>query len=373
MNVEKQRIIHCIDSLITGGAETLLKNSIELLPEFEHTVVSLAPLVNELNVASITSAEVVSLDHTGWKSLFRSIIKLRSIIKNKKPLLVHSHLFYSSICARLAVPSRIPLLSSLHSLYSRDAFLKNRKSLLAERFTLKNNHAILAVSKEVLEDYLKYVPFKGKSFILHNFLPATMFVPKQPRQENNKARFVAIGNLKEAKNYFYLLQIFQCLKRENVSLDIYGTGYMQKNLQEVINAEDLPVKLCGWVRDMPAILSRYDYFIQASSHEGFGISVIEAMASNLAVFLSDIPVFREITKGLAVFFPLDDPQGAASLIINNLQEQKNLASRTREAFAFVKKEYGPEEYKRELLKIYSEITGKAVDQHGARLNIGRLL
>jgi glycosyltransferase involved in cell wall biosynthesis len=97
------------------------------------------------------------------------------------------------------------------------------------------------------------------------------------------------------------------------------------------------------------------------------------MASNLPVFLSDIPVFREITKGLAVFFPLDDPQGAASLIINNLQEQKNLASRTREAFAFVKKEYRPEEYKRELLKIYSEITGKAVDQHGARLNIGRLL
>jgi glycosyltransferase involved in cell wall biosynthesis len=356
--MNRQRIIHCIDSLYTGGAETLLKNSIELLPEFDHTVVSLAPLVNDKNVANITSAEVVSLDHTSWKSLPRSMIKLRRIIRKQKPLLVHSHLFYSTICARLAVPSGIPLISSLHSLYSRDAFSKNKKSLLAERFTLRDRHAIIAVSKGVLKDYLDYVPFKGKSFILHNFLPSGMFVQQPEIQENEQARFIAIGNLKEAKNYPFLLQVFRCLKKENVRLDIYGTGYMQQELQEVIDKEELPIKLCGWAVDLPSILRRYDYFIQASSHEGFGISVIEAMASGLPVFLSDIPVFREITKGMAVFFPLDVPNAAATLIMKNLKDQKTLSDRTREALAFVQKEYGFEGYKCQLLKIYSEVTGK---------------
>jgi glycosyltransferase involved in cell wall biosynthesis len=362
MNKARQRIIHCIDSLLTGGAETLLKNSIALLPEFDHTVVSLAPLADHQNVASIALAEVLSLDHTGWKNLPGSVIRLRKIIKDTKPLLVHSHLFYSTICARLAVPFHVPLLSSLHSLYSQDAFSKNMKSLLAERFTLKKRHSIIAVSEGVLKDYLEYVPFKGKTFILHNFLPETMFAGKKVKLPNSHSPFVAIGNLKEAKNYPFLLKDFSHLKDQDIRLDIYGTGSMEESLQATIDAERLPVKLCGWASDMEAILSGYDYFIQASAHEGFGISVIEAMASGLPVFLSDIPVFREITGGLATFFSLDDPEATAALIRKNLENKNALWLQAEKAFDFVKQKYGPESYRAELLKIYGEATGKNLQE-----------
>jgi glycosyltransferase involved in cell wall biosynthesis len=360
MNKARQRIIHCIDSLLTGGAETLLKNTIALLPEFDHTVVSLAPLAKLQNVASIASAEILSLDHTGWKDLPGSVIRLRKIIKNRKPLLVHSHLFYSTICARLAVPSHIPLLSSLHSLYSQDAFSKNKKSLLAERITLKKKHSIIAVSEGVLKDYLEYVPFKGKTFILHNFLPAEMFYQNVVQLKDGLARFIAIGNLKEAKNYPFLLQIFRYLKNENVNLDIFGTGYMQHKLQQVIDSEELPVKLCGWATDLPSLLTKYEFFIQASSHEGFGISVIEAMAVGLPVFISDIPVFREITNGNAIFFPLNDPVLAAQLIWSEINDKRKLKINGIEGLRFVQNEYSQQKYRDRLLKIYSEVTGIAL-------------
>src|SRR5690606_17908609 len=111
-----------------------------------------------------------------------------------------------------------------------------------------------------------------------------------------KIKLVAVGNLKEAKNYFYLLEIFNQLKGLHITLDIYGIGYQKKELMDYIQKNELDVQLCGLKSIDPSVLQQYDYFIQASLHEGFGISVIEAMACGIPVILSDIPVFREITN-----------------------------------------------------------------------------
>ena len=46
----------------------------------------------------------------------------------------------------------------------------------------------------------------------------------------------------------------------------------------------------------------------ASEIEGFGLPVVEAFQRGLPVMCSDIPVFREIADGKAVFFSLADPR-----------------------------------------------------------------
>ena len=81
-----------------------------------------------------------------------------------------------------------------------------------------------------------------------------------------------------------------------------------------IDKYDLPVTLRGIIRETKPLFKNYDLFIQASLHEGFGLSVIEAMASGLPVFISDIPVFHEITNDFAHFFPLNDSLKAATLL-----------------------------------------------------------
>lgn len=49
-----------------------------------------------------------------------------------------------------------------------------------------------------------------------------------------------------------------------------------------------------------------DALVHASRMEGFGIPVIEALACGTSLILSDIPVYREIAEGMAVFVaPLD--------------------------------------------------------------------
>jgi glycosyltransferase involved in cell wall biosynthesis len=340
-----------------GGAELLLKNTIQLLPGFEHIVVYLHGPADLTEDFTGLGVEVICIQHKGWQSLLFSVIKLKKIIKERKPILVHSHLFHSTICARLAVPVSVPLVSTIHSLYSKDAFKKNIKSLFAARLTLKKRHALIAVSDYVLQDYLNYVPFKGKRFVLYNFLPDVLFQNASHQPPRKTIKLVAVGNLKEAKNYSYLLEVFRHLKETGVSLDIYGTGSLEKELKAYINKEKLNVRLCGSTNDVSGIFQQYDFFIQASSHEGFGLSVIEAMAAGIPVLLSDIPVFREITNGLANFFPLDKAGAAAETLVRvfNKTYPSALAS---EAFNFVQENYSAKLYRQKLLSIYEEVTQK---------------
>jgi alpha-1,3-mannosyltransferase len=56
--------------------------------------------------------------------------------------------------------------------------------------------------------------------------------------------------------------------------------------------------------DLARLIATASYFVSLSAHEGFGISVVEAMSAGLVPILSDIPPFREFirraAKGLLV-------------------------------------------------------------------------
>ena len=57
-------------------------------------------------------------------------------------------------------------------------------------------------------------------------------------------------------------------------------------------------------------------FIFPSSHEGFGLPIIESMKAECPVVCSDIPVFREIADGAAEFFNLNDNNNLVDAIEN---------------------------------------------------------
>jgi glycosyltransferase involved in cell wall biosynthesis len=347
-------IIHIIDTLGRGGAEILLKNSIKNLPEYKHVVVYLNKPA-DLKKIFKGDTEFICLEHKGWKTFLKTIIKIRKIIVQKKPVLVHSHLFYSNILARFAIPVDVPLVSNLHSMYSYDAFQKNRLSMILERLSVKRHHSIIAVSKFVLKDYLKFVNFKGKTFVHYNFIPDEFFNINGSGSFQGQLKGIAIGNLKEAKNYHYLLKIFNKLKGQNVSLDIIGEGLQREELQKSIDEQNLPVKILGTVENIQPLFQNYNFFIQASTHEGFGLSVIEAMASGVPVLLSDIPVFHEITNRLAHFFPLDNAVKAAEIIFDLLEDESVLNKYKNDAFDYCKEIYNEETHKKELIKIYEQI------------------
>lgn len=76
----------------------------------------------------------------------------------------------------------------------------------------------------------------------------------------------------------------------NVSLDIYGQGGDQKRIQEVIDfnhASDY-IHLMGQ-QNLDELYVKYSAYIAASTSEGFGLSLLEAVGSGLPMIGFDVP------------------------------------------------------------------------------------
>jgi L-malate glycosyltransferase len=302
----RKKVLHVIDSLTRGGAEVLLIGVIQSLPDYEHQVVTLE---NKIDFSSkeLNSVQVTSLGFYGKSQIPAAVFKLRNFIKQYQPDIIHSHLFWSTVIARLARPGKIKFIFTVHSILSLDAFKVNYLSLILEKFTYSKNQILISVSKAVQEDYNKYIGIKGQDYVLHNFIEPAFVQPTYKSFENKKLlRMVAVGNLKAVKNYQFLIDAFKELKGADVSLDIYGEGSLRIELQKEIDEFCLPIRLMGKINRVYEVLPNYDIFVMSSIYEGFGIAPVEAMAAGLPAMLSDIPVLREITNNNAIFFNLNE-------------------------------------------------------------------
>ena len=61
-------------------------------------------------------------------------------------------------------------------------------------------------------------------------------------------------------------------------------------------------------------------FASVSRYEPFGLAVLEAAQAGCALVLSDIPTFRELWDGAALFVPPEDPVALAEALRNTLQD-----------------------------------------------------
>lgn len=304
--MRKTSILHIIDSLTVGGAEKLLVSTINGLPEFEHHLIYLSG--SDALLPQLTApCRVFKLGVVTKIGFFRSAFFLRRYIRKHKISIVHSHLCLATVIARMGCPSDVKLFSTIHNLPSKSYFKASKLLKWMEKITYRRRHHIIAICKEVYNDYDRCIGIKGPYTILYNFIEDKFFKQnfKYPGH-NCKLNLVAVGNLKYQKNYPYLVEVFKKLP-EHIRLDVYGSGDLAYKLQEDIDRYNLNIRLCGVRHDMEKILPEYDALVMSSHYEGQPLAVLEAMASGVPVILSDIPVLHEVTDSKAVFFDIKDP------------------------------------------------------------------
>jgi glycosyltransferase involved in cell wall biosynthesis len=353
-------IIHVIDSLGIGGAEILLVNTIPLIKNYEHIVICLMPKEDLKQSILHELKAFYQLGVKGKKDWVKAVFGMRKIIQSNRPALVHAHLQISSLLARMACPANVPLVFTIHSTFSEDAFRHNKLAVWMERLTVRKRHHLIGVSRFVIEDYSRFVPFKGSIHVLYNFIPKKFFKNTQKNYSSigPGLKIIAVGNLKAAKNYPYLLDAFKLLKDVPVSLDIYGDGPQRETLLKIIEENYLNVRLKGKSGAVDEVMQDYDLYIISSKHEGYGIAPLEAMAGGLPVMASDIPVLREVTAGNALFFDLNNSGDLVRKIKTVLEGKINLQDLALKGQLRAREIASEEGYIKNLNSIYQSIINK---------------
>ena len=355
--MKRKRIIHVIDNLGRGGAETLL---VDLLPdlasEYDIILVTLNDVL-DFEPAQIICKERVCLHYKGLPDLLFVAKRLKKIIKKFQPDLVRSQLYWSTIIARLACPREIPLFFSVHATMNDDPIAIHKRYFLntLEKVTYRKWQHMIGVTQAVIESFKIFHPRHGKTILLHNFVRDQFFHQHfQASYDGSRPlRLVSVGNIRLIKNIPYLVHAMSQLPQDKVSLDIYGDGPLRGEVENLIEKYSLPnVNLKGKRSDIHHVLSLYDAFISPSTVEGFGIAVAEAMTIGLPVIISDIPVYREIAGEKALYLNNKDHHSLFAIIQSILNGEEDLKKQSDENRLYARIMFSKEGYLQKLKAIY---------------------
>jgi glycosyltransferase involved in cell wall biosynthesis len=357
----KKRVLHVINSLTIGGAEMLLVNSLSpggLNEHVENYLVYFIKGGDHLVSVVDKNVKQFCLDYKGGSDIVRLLRQLRKIITNNKIDIIHTHLNPSDFYVNLVRPKNIPQVHTLHIAYSTDLETRNSLKFLERTlFFNKQDCNLIFLSEFNKKDFLANVHFKGRSFVVPNFVDDSFFL-HQPKRFTGSAetrlKVIAVGNFRDQKNYFYLLDIFKLLTGQNIQLDIYGGGDLEK-YRKVIDENKLNVNLKGQITNVNDVIADYDLFIMSSTNEGFPLSVFEAMAAGVPVMLTDIGPLTAIVKDNALYFKLNDAAAAAAKLIAVEQNKIDINEMAVKAKTYAEQMVRRDIYVKNLLDIYNQL------------------
>jgi glycosyltransferase involved in cell wall biosynthesis len=342
-----RRVLHVIDSLDLGGAQTVLLNLASALPAHGwHMEVAamhgrgmFAEPLQELG------ATVHSLSPSKWIPAY--LWNFPRLLASQRYDVLHFHLFGSNWIAKplAALVSRSPRVNHDHC---NDHF-RHRKlaALWLDALTNRLSDQVIAVSESTRDFLLAHEDLpSGRVRLQHNTVDCSLFQPPTPSEKLASRRLFhlpenalivgGIGRLVPQKNFPLWLRVAAAVRAQipEVRFFVAGEGPLEEELQDY--ARQLGLEDCllwgGLVRDRVALLQALDVFLLTSDFEGLPMTILEAMASGCPIVSSSVDGMAEIL--VSEKDALLCPPGDASSFVHALRrilENRDLADRLADA------------------------------------------
>ena len=303
------RILHIIDTLWLGGAQTLLKSIFEYQVENEN--IFLFSLRQTKPQISIKHNHITSFDSEKKFSL-RRIKTLKWFIKENKIDVLHCHLPHAQamgyIMKRIYF-KKIVLVFHEHAEIFNESW--SIKYLLKKSKKKVDKYIACSKSSKVeLVDKIRIDPYRV--LVQHNFTDTEKFNKKNCNfniTEERKLHGLNIndfvvgfaGRLVERKGWKELLNAASELKSSiKIKFLIAGIGPDKEEFESTIEKLDLKnnVIYMGYVEDMPLFYSLINCLAIPSYWEGMSIVQLEAAAMEVPTICTDAPGLIDIFENL---------------------------------------------------------------------------
>lgn len=349
-NIQPLRILFLHPTFTFGGAERTTANLLSRLnrDRFKVTLVAsreIAPRLYSDVVEKIIYVEDIGMGiwFDGIKSLWKDIRITGRLLSKEKPDIALGMMHYSSVVLALAKKffmSKSKVISSPRGPstdYLNTCFTKK-----SERFFLKMlfslfcrySDGIVVPSAGTGEDCIKNFGAKrGNIRVINNSIiideisekikePIDMDIP------DDTSVISTSGRLSREKNIPFLLNAFSELRKiEKVKLLVIGDGPERRTLEALASklgaVED--TIFVGFQENPYKFIGRSDIFVHTCLVEGFGNSIIEAMACGVPVIATDCPYGpREIIKNgeNGILVPMDDMEALVQAIRSVLHNKR---------------------------------------------------
>lgn len=307
------KILHIINSLHFGGAEKLLLDTIpkyiqcgietEILLLDDHKTPFYTDLTQKYHVKIHANSRKRSVYHP------LHILRIRRYIKHYD--IIHVHLFpslYWLALATLFLRHKTKLIVTEHNTENRRRSIPLLKYV--DRYIYKKYDKIIAISKGVKENLQKHLGKHHHTICtINNGINTKLFREAIPYSKNglsipeNAKIIVQVSSFTAQKDQDTLLKTLSLLPEE-VHLLLVGDGPLKEGKEQFAIALKINhrVHFLGYRTDIPQLLKTSDMSVLSSNYEGFGLAIVEGMASGNPCVGSDVPGLSEVIGEAGVLF-----------------------------------------------------------------------
>ena len=332
------RVLHVLATLLPGGSEISVLRLISVLDPGRYQVrvawLRGEPVLeNEFRAAG---ADVVPM---GMRAKLDPACFLRLVryVARERIDIVHTHMdvadFYGALAGRLGGARCVVATKHAPDEFRTRRTWRRYPFMVLERLAYAMEDAVIVVS-EGLASFLEeteHLPRRKMVVIGHGIDETSCVVPRpQARQAPGLPAFDpllgAVGRLSPEKGQAVLLRALPAILAAfpRGGLVLAGEGPSRRELEAEalrLGIADRAVFL-GFRRDVPALLGAIDLFVQPSIYEGFGISLLEAMAAGLPIVASRVGGIPEMVQDGAtgLLVPPQDPAALAAAVVRLLRD-----------------------------------------------------
>jgi glycosyltransferase involved in cell wall biosynthesis len=285
------RIVHAVDCMEVGGAETLVSQMCRLQREQGHdpcvfTVGTLGPLGEKLRDEGF-----VVQPHMG-RSWSEAPLGFFRAFKRRRPDVVHLHnarpTIYGAAAARMAgVPS---IVSTRHGLVAAP-----RRLPVELKYALAAACCdwIVGICDATVNNLKSVHTVPARKIVrVYNGAAPLQRVAIEQRPPNSGFTLLYAGRLAPVKNHGLLLNAFRAAHSVMPDLRLWmvGDGMERKKLEKLAAELGISEKVTFWGQqlDVAPFFSAADAFIMSSEAEGLPISLLQGLSLGLPAIVTDV-------------------------------------------------------------------------------------
>lgn len=331
---DAMKILFLSTSMGMGGADSQLLAAARELRARGHDVliISLTALGQMGLQARRAGIPTESLEMPRGVPDPRGVVRLARMIRERRPDVVHSHMWHANILARaIRLVAPIPaLVSTIHNIYEggpvRMAVYRLTNGL-TDHITIISQLAADRFIREriVPEDLVTVIPNGVDPELFRNVPPGTREQLRGSLGLGDRFVWLAVGRFETAKDYPNMLRAFARVHRTHPDavLLLVGKGSLQGETEALVRELELgeSVRFLGVREDVPALANAADGYVMSSAWEGMPMVLLEAAAAGLPIVTTRVGGNPEVVlDGQTGYLPPPRDDGALAASMLRLME-----------------------------------------------------
>lgn len=228
-------------------------------------------------------------------------------------------------------------------LYKHQDLLPSRLMRLQRNFyvpySIKAADFVVCISQFTADEVRHYYPYAAdKTKVIYNYMNLGKYNSKPA--DNYSDYFLAVSSNAYHKDLGTLFRAFDIYvnKGGNNTLCLIGGVSEQSEAGKALSMLPIETRLRILMKrgisneELGLLYQQASAFISCSRYEGFGMPIAEAMFFNLPIILTDIEVHHEISQDNACFFPVQDSEALANLMLTTVFARQTYSSLSEQRY-----------------------------------------